>query len=83
MCYSSGAIHVLNKRETLSEDKERLVMELVSSGKVRIKRWIMDINSVISYCAWDRQDESGQSSGTCYFTTFHNSRAPQEKTEPP
>lgn len=43
----------------------------------------MDINSVISYCAWDGQDESGQSSGTCYFTTFHNSRAPQEKTAPP
>lgn len=65
--------------KTLPEDKELLVMELVFSGKIKIERWIMDINSVMSYCAWDRQDESGWSSRTCYYTMFHSSRALQEK----
>lgn len=69
----------MRKKETLSEVKEWLVMELVSSGKIRIERRIMKINSVMSYCAWDRQYESGQSSGTCYFTVPHSTRAPQEK----
>lgn len=51
MCCSSGGIHVLHKKEALSEDKELLLMELVSSGKIRIERCIVDINSVMSYCA--------------------------------